>query len=88
MYYKITPEPAAPLFQKLNLKVFYNLQIPKSYLNLTEDIALPLGPFAWVTNQSNHLGFYRYIEGCGDHFTTFQTNPKMIAQKFVEAGRP
>ncbi|WP_291579246.1 alpha/beta fold hydrolase [Clostridium sp. UBA6640] len=88
IYSKITPEPAGPLFQKLDLKKFYSLQIPKSYLNLTEDTALPPGPFAWHTNQSNHLGFYRYIQGDGDHFTTFQTEPKMIAQKFVEAGRP
>lgn len=88
IYSKITPEPAGPLFQKLDLKKFYNLQIPKSYLNLTEDIALPPGPFAWHTNQSSHLGFYRYIQGDGDHFTTFKTEPKMIAQKFVEAGRP
>lgn len=88
IYSKITPEPAGPLFQKLDLKKFYSLQIPKSYLNLTEDIALPPGPFAWHTNQSSHLGFYRYIQGDGDHFTTFQTEPKMIAQKFVKAGRP
>ncbi|PEG14491.1 alpha/beta hydrolase [Bacillus toyonensis] len=88
MYHKIIPEPAGPLFQKLDLKKFYNLQIPKSYLNLTEDIALPPGSFAWHTNQSSHLGFYRYIEGNGDHFTTFFREPKMIAKKFVEAGRP
>lgn len=88
IYSKITPEPAGPLFEKLDLKKFYSLQIPKSYLNLTEDIALPPGPFAWHTNQSSHLGFYRYIQGDGDHFTTFQTEPKMIAQKFVKAGRP
>ncbi|MCD9026157.1 alpha/beta hydrolase [Cohnella sp. NL03-T5] len=87
MYSKITPEPASPLFQKLDLKKFYSLQIPKSYINLTEDIALPPGPFAWHTNQSSHLGFYRYIEGDGDHFTTFHTDPKMVAEKFVEAGR-
>lgn len=88
MYSKVMPEPARPLFQKLDLKKFYNLQIPKSYLNLTEDIALPPGQFAWHTNQSNHLVFYRYIEGNGDHFTTFSMEPKMIAHKFVEAGRP
>lgn len=88
IYSKITPEPAGPLFQKLDLKKFYNLQIPKSYINLNQDIALPPGPFAWFPNQSNHLGFYRYIAGVGDHFSTFQTNPRMIAVKFVEAGRP
>lgn len=88
IYSKTTPEPAGPLFQKLELKIFYNLQIPKSYINLTEDIALPPGPYAWFTNQSNHLGFYRFIEGNGDHFSTFQTRPHMIAQRFIEAGRP
>jgi len=88
MYSKITPEPASPLFQKLDLKKFYSLQLPKSYINLTEDIAMPPGPYAWHTNQSSHLGFYRFIEGKGDHFTTFKKNPKEIAEKFVEAGRP
>lgn len=88
LYSKITPEPAGPLFEKLDLKKFYSLQIPKSYINLTEDIALPPGPFAWHTNQSNHLGFYRFIQGNGDHFTTFQAKPKMIANKFIKAGRP
>jgi hypothetical protein len=88
VYSKITPEPASPLFQKLDLKKFYSLQVPKSYINLTEDIAMPPGPYAWHTNQSSHLGFYRFIEGKGDHFTTFKTNPKEVALKFIEAGRP
>jgi pimeloyl-ACP methyl ester carboxylesterase len=88
LYSKVTPEPASPLFQKLDLKKFYSLQVPKSYINLTEDIAMPPGPYAWHTNQSSHLGFYRFIEGKGDHFTTFKRNPKEVAQKFIEAGRP
>ncbi|MFC4809935.1 alpha/beta fold hydrolase [Paenibacillus sp. GCM10023250] len=88
MYSRITPEPAGPLFQKLDLKKFYSLQIPKSYINLTEDSVLPHGDYAWHPNQSSHLGLFRYIEGDGDHFTTFQTEPKRIAEKFVEAGRP
>jgi hypothetical protein len=88
MYSNVTPEPAGPLFQKLDLKKFYSLQVPKSYINLTEDIAMPPGPHTWHTNQSSHLGFYRFIEGKGDHFTAFKKNPKEIAEKFVESGRP
>ncbi|MFC5648582.1 alpha/beta fold hydrolase [Paenibacillus solisilvae] len=87
LYSKVKPEPARPLEQKLDLKKFYELQIPKSYLNLTEDTALPHGDYAWHPKQSSHLGFFRYIEGDGDHFTTVHTEPRMIAEKFVEAGR-
>lgn len=66
--------------------VFSNAFVPLDGQSLYDQ--LPPGPFAWHTNQSSHLGFYRYIQGDGDHFTTFQNEPKMIAQKFVEAGRP
>ncbi|WP_245596822.1 alpha/beta hydrolase [Shimazuella kribbensis] len=89
LYSKISPEPAGPLFQKLDLKKFYSLQIPKSYLNLTEDTANPQIPdYGWHPVQSSHLGFYRYIEGNGDHFSTVHADPKQIAKKLVKAGRP
>ncbi len=32
MYAGVTPEPAKPLFEKLDLKVFYTLATPKSYV--------------------------------------------------------
>jgi pimeloyl-ACP methyl ester carboxylesterase len=89
MYSKITPEPAAPLLQKLDLKKFYTLEIPKSYLYLTEDNVLPhTENYAWHPAQSSRLGFFRYIEGDGDHMTTVHKDPKQMAKKFVEAGRP
>ncbi|MFD2614831.1 alpha/beta hydrolase [Paenibacillus gansuensis] len=88
MYANISPEPAGPLVQKLNLKKFYSLQIPKSYLYLTEDNVLPQNEdFSWHPKQSGRLGFFRYIEGRGDHMTTVHKEPEEIAEKFVQAGR-
>lgn len=87
IYSHASPEPAGPLFEKLDLKKFYGLEIPKSYLYLNEDAALPQGDFGWHPTQSSRLGVYRFIEGDGDHISTAITQPKTIAEKIVEAGR-
>ncbi|WP_258171271.1 alpha/beta hydrolase [Paenibacillus sp. R14(2021)] len=87
LYKSAAPEPAAPLFEKLDLKKFYSLNIPKSYLYLTEDQAAPQGPYGFHPNQSSHLGVYRLIIGSGDHMTTVHTEPLQIAEKIVAAGR-
>ncbi|MEK3746866.1 alpha/beta hydrolase [Paenibacillus sp. VTT E-133280] len=86
-YKQAPPEPATPLFEKLDLKKFYSLQIPKSYLYLTEDTAIPQGPYGFHPTQSSHLGVFRFIEGKGDHMTTVRTEPKMMAELMVKAGR-
>lgn len=86
-YKQAPPEPASPLFEKLDLKKFYSLQIPKSYLYLTEDTAIPQGPYGFHPTQSSHLGVFRFIEGKGDHMTTVRTEPKMLAELMVKAGR-
>lgn len=87
LYRKVIPEPAGPAFQKLDLKKFYSLQLPKSYLFLTEDAVLPQGASGWHPGQSSHLGMFRYIEGTGDHMTTVHTDPREIADKIVQASR-
>ncbi|AJY77669.1 salicylate esterase [Paenibacillus beijingensis] len=87
IYESAKPEPAEPLFEKLDLKKFYSLNIPKSYLYLTSDTALPQGPYGWHPAQSSHLGLFRLITGEGDHMTTAYTEPKMLAEKIVAAGR-
>jgi pimeloyl-ACP methyl ester carboxylesterase len=46
-YEQLSPEPYQPTTDKLDLKKFYALSIPRSYVNCTEDIALPPGEFAW-----------------------------------------
>jgi hypothetical protein len=42
-YDSLSSEPYQPFVDKLDLKRFYATQVPKSYLNCTEDIALPPG---------------------------------------------
>lgn len=86
-YNKVLPEPAGPIYEKLDLKRFYSLDLPKSYLFLTEDTALPQGETGWHPGQSSHLGMFRFIEGTGDHMTTVHTDPKAIAAKIVQASR-
>ncbi len=88
IYDNVSPEPAKPLFEKLDLKKFYSLDIPKSYLYLTEDTALPQdNGFGWHPHMSSRLGLFRLIKAHGDHMSTAYTHPEMLAQKICEAGR-
>lgn len=88
IYSKISPEPALPLFQKLDLKKFYTLNTPKSYVYLMEDTAVPQSAgTGWHPHMSSRLGVFRYIAGHGDHMSTPKTNPAMVAHKIYEASR-
>lgn len=87
IYRKVKPEPGGPLFEPLELKTFYQLGIPKSYLFLTSDIALPQTPFGFHPSQSSHLGQYRLIVGKGDHMTSAFVHPTYLAHKLYEASR-
>ena len=85
-YAVLSTEPYQPLVDKLDLKKFYSLQIPKSYINCTEDIALPAGEWGWHPRMSNRLGLFRLVQMPGSHEVIF-SNPTGLAAKFVEAGR-
>lgn len=89
MYSQISPEPAQPLFEKLNLTKFYSLNIPKSYVYLMEDTALPQGSqmYGWHPHMSNRLGLFRFIQGHGDHMSTAKAEPVRLARQLFEAGR-
>ena len=82
-----SPQPAQPFRDKLDLKAFYSLDVPRSYLNCTEDIALPPGPdTGWHPRMSSRLGLYRLVQMPGDH-EALLTNPGLLAEKLIEAGR-
>ena len=85
-YGQLSPAPYQPFLEKLDLKKFYSLEIPKSYINCTEDIALPPGEWGWHPRMSNRLGLYRLVQMPGSHEVLF-TNPLGLAGKIVEAGR-
>lgn len=85
-YATLSPEPFQPFADKLDLKKFYSLNTPRSYLNCTEDIALPPGEWGWHPRMSNRLGLYRLVQIPGSHEVMF-TAPARLAQAIVEAGR-
>ncbi|WP_371264870.1 alpha/beta fold hydrolase [Paenibacillus sp. BC26] len=88
LYSEAKPEPAKPAFEKLDLKKFYSLTIPRSYLYLTEDNLLPQGEgYGWHPHMSSRLGVFRLIRSHGDHMTYFRTQPGLLAQKLYEASR-
>jgi len=85
-YAQLSPEPYQPCTDKLDLKKFYSLQIPRSFINCTEDTALPPGEWGWHPRMTSRLGVYRLVQMPGSHEVIY-TNPALLAQKIVEAGR-
>lgn len=86
-YELLSSEPLQPLADKLDLARFYALETPKSYLNATEDTALPPGEWGWHPRMSSRLGMYRLVQMPGSHEVMF-SNPALLAEKIVEASRP
>lgn len=85
-YELLSPEPYQPFIDKLDLKKFYALQTPRSYINCTEDIALPPGEWGWHPRMSGRLGLYRLVQIPGSHEVMF-TAPQRLAEAIVMAGR-
>jgi pimeloyl-ACP methyl ester carboxylesterase len=85
-YAQLSSEPYRCFTDKLDLGAFYASRIPRSYLNCTEDIALPPGEWGWHPRMSSRLGLYRLVQMPGSHEVMF-TNPDGLAAKLVEAGR-
>lgn len=85
-YAELSTEPYPPFLAKLDLTRFYALDIAKSYLNATEDNALPQGEWGWHPRMSSRLGGYRLVQMPGSHEVIF-SNPAGLAEKLVEAGR-
>ncbi|MBF6570038.1 MAG: alpha/beta hydrolase [Candidatus Binataceae bacterium] len=85
-YDTLSTEPYHGFIDKLDLKKFHSLTIPKSYLNCTEDTALPPGEWGWHPRMSSRLGLYRLVQMPGSHEAIF-TRPIELADKIIEAGR-
>ena len=81
-----TPHPLRTLTDPVRLESFPDLRIPRSYLNCTEDIAMPPGEFGWCPRFPARLGLCRLVQMPGGHEACF-TNPGLLADKIVEAGR-
>ena len=71
---------------KISLKAHpATTQISKSYVNCTEDTAMPHS-HPWHPRLSEKLGLFRLVRVRGSHELCF-TDPAPLAQALVEAGR-
>lgn len=84
----LSSEPFQPFVDKLPLDRFYARlgEVGRSYVNATEDIALPPGEWGWHPRMSGRLQGARLVQLPGSHEVMF-TNPTLLAAKIVEAGR-
>jgi pimeloyl-ACP methyl ester carboxylesterase len=85
-YEQLSPVPYQQAIEPLDLRRFYILDIPRSYLIATDDISLPPGEWGWHPRMSSRLGLYRLVEMPGSHELMF-SNPSGLADKILEAGR-
>ena len=86
-YARLSPQAYQPWIDKLDLKQFYSLPIPKSYLYCTEDNVLPqCEQWGWHPRMSNRLGLFRLVQMSGSHEVMF-SNPIGLAEKIIVAGR-
>ncbi len=56
---RLTPEPLAPLEEKISLTNFFTTKPPCAYISFNEDISLPPGEFH--PRMSNRLGVHRHF---------------------------
>ena len=62
-----------------------DMKLAKSYLYCTEDTSIPHS-LGWHPRLSEKLGFFRFVECAGSHEVLF-TNPVLLAEKIIQAGR-
>ena len=79
---QLSPEPNQVNLDKLALKRFYSLPIPRSFIHCREDKALPPGYFH--PRMSSRLGEFKLLEMDGGHEVVF-TRPAELADKLIEA---
>jgi pimeloyl-ACP methyl ester carboxylesterase len=79
---RLVPQPFQPWDVKLDLAEFYRAGLPRSYIAVTDDRALPEG--AWHPGMSSRLGRCKIVEMAGSHEVMF-TRPAELARKLTEA---
>jgi pimeloyl-ACP methyl ester carboxylesterase len=86
VYDILNPHPIRTFSDKISLKTNpAAMQIGKSYVNCTEDASLPHS-YPWHPRLSEKLGLFRLVQVPGSHELCF-TNPKLLAQAIMDAGR-
>ena len=85
-YEKLLPHPYKTFSDGIRLsKNPAEIDIPKSYLNCTEDTAMPHG-YPWHPRLSERLGLFRLIQTPGSHELCF-TNSRLLGECILRAGQ-
>ncbi len=85
-YEKLNPHPNKTFKDPISLSSNpAEMEIPKSYLNCIEDTSLPHS-MPWHPRLSEKLGLFRLVQTSGSHELCF-TNPNLLGNKLLEAGR-
>ena len=79
---RLSPEPSQVNLDKLDLKHFYSLAVPSSFIYCRHDQAMPPGYFH--PEMSSRLGVFKLLEMDGSHEVMF-TRPAELAAKIIEA---
>jgi hypothetical protein len=79
---RLVPQPFQPWDVKLDLGEFYRAGLPKSYVAVAEDRALPEG--TWHPGMSSRLGPCKIVHMAGSHEVMF-TRPAELARTLTEA---
>ena len=79
---QLTPEPSQVNLDKLDLRRFYSLVIPKSFIYCRHDKAMPSGYFHPA--MSSRLGSFKLVRMDGGHEVMF-SRPADLAEKLIEA---
>jgi pimeloyl-ACP methyl ester carboxylesterase len=85
-YAKLNLQPYRTFTDPIKLQTeLAAMPIAKSYINARQDTALPHS-MPWHPRLSERLGLFRLVECQGSHEICF-TNPTLLAEKIIEAGR-
>jgi pimeloyl-ACP methyl ester carboxylesterase len=85
-YEALNSHPNATFNDKIRLRTNpAETAIPKSYINCTEDTAMPHS-LPWHPRLSEKLGLFRLVQIPGSHELCF-TDPGRLAQAIMDAGR-
>ena len=82
LWEQLSPEPNQVNLDRLDLKRFYSLSIPSSFIYCRHDRALPPGYFH--PRMSSRLGEFKLLEMDGSHEVMF-TRPEELANRIIEA---
>jgi pimeloyl-ACP methyl ester carboxylesterase len=86
-YAQLRPQAVRPALDKLDLATFYSLDIPRSFINCTEDMTMTQLPeWGWHPRISHRLGLFRLVQMPGSHEVMF-SDPTGLADAIDRASR-